>query len=65
MRSDTHRGMGLSVEDEFQYSKSDNSIDMRVQDKRGDLGVGWSIEFDGSSHFWACKNPTGATLIKR
>jgi hypothetical protein len=41
------------------------SIDMRVQDKRGDLGVGWSIEFDGPSHFSACKAPTVATLIKR
>jgi hypothetical protein len=63
--SDTLRGMGLSVEDEFQCPKSGYSIDMRVQDKRGDLGVGWAIEFDGPSHFLACKAPTGATLIKR
>jgi len=40
-------------------------INMRVQDKRGDLGVGWAIEFDGPSHFWACMAPTGATLITR
>ncbi len=57
--------MGLSVDDEFQCPKSGYSIDMRVQDKRGDLGVGWSIEFDGPSHFLACKATTGATLIKR
>jgi hypothetical protein len=63
--SDTLRGMGLSVEDEFQCPKSGYSIDMRVQDKRGDVGVGWAIEFDGPSHFLACKAPTGATMIKR
>jgi hypothetical protein len=48
--SDTLRGMGLWVEDEFQCPKSGYSIDMRVQDckdKRGDPGVGWAIEFDG------------------
>jgi hypothetical protein len=45
---------------------------MRVQDKRpkgtstsGDLVVGCAIDFDGPSHFLACKAPTGATLIKR
>ena len=63
--SDTLRGMGLSVEDEFQCPKSGYSIDMRVQDKRGDLGVGWAIEFDGPLHFLACKAPTVSTLIKR
>jgi len=70
--SDTLRGMGLSVEEEFQCPKSGYSIDMRVQDKRpqgtrtsGNFGVGWAIEFDGASHFLACKSPTGATLIKR
>jgi hypothetical protein len=63
--SDTLRGMGLSVQDEFQCPKSGYSIDMRVQDKRADFGVGWAIEFDGPSHFLACKSPTGATLIKR
>jgi hypothetical protein len=57
--------MGLSVEDEFQCPKSGYSIDMRVQDNHGDVGVGWAIEFDGPSHFLACKAPTGATLIKR
>ena len=57
--------MGLSVEDEFECPKSCYSIDMRVQDKRRHLGVGWAIEFDGPSHFLACKAPTGATLIKR
>jgi hypothetical protein len=35
--------MGLSVEDEFQCPKSGYSIDMRVQNKRGDLGVGWAM----------------------
>jgi hypothetical protein len=63
--SDTLRDMGLSVEDEFECPKSCYSIDMRVQDKRRHLGVGWAIEFDGPSHFLACKAPTGATLIKR
>jgi hypothetical protein len=63
--SDALRGMGLSVEDEFRCPKSGYSIDMRVQDKRGDFGVGWAIEYDGPSHFLACKAPTGATLIKR
>ncbi len=41
------------------------SLNMRVQDKRGDFWVGWAIEFDGASHFLGCKAPTGATLIKR
>jgi hypothetical protein len=70
--SDTLRGMGLSLVDEFRCPKSGYSIDMRVQDKRlqgtstgGDVDVGWAIEFDGPSHFLACKAPTGATLIKR
>ncbi len=66
--SDTLRGMGLWVEDEFQCPKSGCSIDMRVQDckdNRADLGVGWVIEFDGASHFLECKVPTGANLIKR
>jgi hypothetical protein len=69
--SDTLRGMGLSVEDEFRCPKSGYSIDMRVQDKRpqgtsaSDFGPGWAIEYDGPSHFLACKAPTGATLIKR
>jgi hypothetical protein len=53
--SDTLRGMGLWMEDEFQCPKSGYSIDMRVQDKRADLGVGLAIEFDGPSHFLACK----------
>jgi hypothetical protein len=63
--------MGLSVEDEFRCPKSGYSIDMRVQDKRpqgttqGDFGIGWPIDFDGPSHFLACKTPTGTTLIKR
>ena len=69
--SDTLRGMGLSVEDEFRCPKSGYSIDMRVQDKRpqgtsaSDFGPGWAIEYDGPSHFLSCKAPTGATLIKR
>ena len=70
--SDTLRGMGLSVEDEFRCPKSGYSIDMRVQDMSSqgtgtsdDFGVGWAIEFDGPSHFLACRSPTGATLMKR
>ncbi len=70
--SHTLRDMGLLVEDEFQCTKSGYSIDMRVQDKCpqgtrtiADVGVGWAIEFDGPSHFLACRAPTGATLIKR
>ena len=57
--------MDLSVEDEFRCPRSGYSIDMRVQDKCRDLGVGWAIEFDGPSHFLTCRAPTGATLIKR
>ena len=60
--SDTLRGMGRPVEDEFRCPKSGYSIDMRVQDKRPqgtstsrDFGVGWAIEFEGPSHFLACK----------
>jgi hypothetical protein len=60
--SDTPRGMGLLVEDEFLCPKSGYSIDMRVQDKCRDLGA---IEFDESSHFLACTAPTGVNLIKR
>jgi hypothetical protein len=72
--SDTLRDMRLLVEDEFRCPKSGYSIDMRVHDMRvhderrhntSDLGLGWAIEYDGPSHFLACKAPTGATLIKR
>ena len=51
--SDTLRGMGLSVEDDFRCPKSAYSIDMHVQDKHSqgtsasDFGRGWAIEYDG------------------
>jgi hypothetical protein len=48
--SDTLRVMGLLVEDEFRCSKSGAS-------------VGWAVEFDGPSHFWACKSPLGGALM--
>jgi hypothetical protein len=69
--SDALRGMGLWVEDEFRCAKSGYSIDMRVQDRRLDggsssgCGGGWAVEFDGPSHFLACRAATGATLMKR
>jgi hypothetical protein len=69
--SDALRDMGLWVEDEFGCAKSGYSIDMRVQDRRLD-GIsssgctgGWTVEFDVSSHFLACRAATGATLMKR
>ena len=55
--SNTLWGMGLSVEDEFRCPKSGYSIDMRVYDmhtiaKSGTgAASGWSVEFDGPSHF--------------
>ena len=68
--SDTLRGMGLTVEDEFRYPKSGYSIDMRVLDMRvngtrntGDA-AGWVVEFDGPSHFLTCRLPVGGTLMK-
>jgi hypothetical protein len=69
--SDTLRGMGLSVEDEFRCPKSGYSIDMRVRDMRANANsrtgaaVGWAVEFDGPSHFLACRSPVGSTLMKR
>jgi hypothetical protein len=64
--SDTLRGMGLSVEDEFRCPKSGYSIDMLVRDMSSKgADVGWALEFDGPSHFLACRSPTGATLMKR
>jgi hypothetical protein len=72
------RELGLSVHDEFRCPKSGYSIDMLVHAPRGGEegssigGKGvwgssqtWAIEFDGPSHFLACKAPTGATLMKR
>jgi hypothetical protein len=59
------------VEDEFRCAKYGHSIDMRVQDRRLDgdsssgCGAGWSVEFDGPSHFLACRVATGANLLKR
>jgi hypothetical protein len=69
--SDTLRGMGLSVEDEFRCPKSGYSIDMRVHDMRVNtksctwVAAGWAVEFDGPSHFLTCRLPVGGTLMKR
>ena len=69
--SDTLRGMGLSVEDEFRCAKSGYSIDMRVHDMRVNaksstgVAAGWAVEFDGPSHFLSCRLPVGGTLMKR
>jgi hypothetical protein len=71
--STTLRSMELCVEDEFHCPESGYSIDMMVQDMRaggsstsgGGAGSRWAVEFDGPSHFLACRAPTGATLIKR
>ena len=69
--SDTLRGMGLSVEDEFRCPKSCYSIDMRVHDMcvnaKSSTGAaaGWAVEFDGPSHFLTCRLPVGGTLMKR
>jgi hypothetical protein len=68
--SDTLRGMGLSVEDEFRCPKSGYSIDMRVHmclNEKSSTGAtaGWAVEFDGPSHFLSCRLPVGGTLMKR
>jgi len=69
--SDALRGMGLSVEDQFRCPKSGYSIDMRVHDMRVNAQsstaaeAGWAVEFDGPSHFLACRLPVGGTLMKR
>ena len=69
--SDTLRGIGLSVEDEFRCPKSGYSIDMRVHDLRVNAksstgaAEGWAVEFDGPSHFLTCRLPVGGTLMKR
>jgi hypothetical protein len=69
--SNTLRGMGLSVEDEFRCPKSGYSIDMRVHDKlvnaKSSTGAaaGWAVEYDGTSHFLSCRFPVGGTLMKR
>ena len=61
--SNTLRGIGLSVEDEFRCPKSGYSIDMRVHDLRADAksnigaAAGWAVEFDGPSHFLTCRLP--------
>jgi hypothetical protein len=68
--SDTLRGMGLSVEDEFRCPKSDYSIDMQVHDMRVNTksstgaAAGRVVEFDGPSHFLMCRLPVGGTLMK-
>jgi hypothetical protein len=64
--SDTLRGMGLSVEDEFRCPKSSYSIDMRVNAKSSTgAAAGWAVEFDGPSHFLTGRLPVGGTLMKR
>jgi hypothetical protein len=69
--SDTLRDMGLSVDDEFRCPKSGYSIDMRVHDtcisanSSTGASVVWAVEFDGPSHFLACRSPLGGTLMKR
>jgi hypothetical protein len=64
--SDTLRGMGLSVEDEFRCPKSGYSIDMRVNVKSSTgAAAGWAVEFDGPSHFLTGRLPVGGTLMKR
>ncbi len=63
--SDTLRGMGLSVEDEFRCPKSGCSIDMRVSAKSSTgPAAGWAVEFEWPSHFLTCRLPVGATLMK-
>jgi hypothetical protein len=64
--SDTLRGMGLSVEDEFRCPKSGYSIDMRVHAKSSTgAAAEWAVEFDGPSHFLTSRLPVGGTLMKR
>jgi len=73
--SETLRGMRLSVQDEAECPRSGYSFDMRVyntsvlgqsvEDSRHRAADGWVVEFDGPWHFFACRSPTGATLIKR
>ena len=69
--SNALRDMGLSVENEFRCPKSGYSIDMRVHDmcrranSSTEASVGWAVEFDGPSHFLACRSPLGGTLMKR
>ena len=61
--SDTLRGMGLFVEDEFRCPKSGYSVDMRVHDMRVNAkssrggchsAAGWAVDFDG---------PAGCQLV--
>ncbi len=67
--SDTLRGMGLLVEDEFRCPKSGYSIDMRVHEMcvnaKSSKGadVGWAVELDGAWHFLACRSQL-VTFIK-
>ena len=71
----TLRGMHMWVEDEVVCPRSGYSIDMWLHHSpvlqqsgkaswQGDKD-GWAVEFDGPTHFLACRAPTGATLIKR
>jgi len=63
------------VQDEAECPRSGYSFDMRVyntsvlgqsvEDSRQRAVDGWVVEFDGPSHFLACKTPMGSTLIKR
>ena len=73
--SEALRDMRLLVQDEAECLRSGYSFDMRVyntsvlgqsiEDSRRRAVDGWVVEFDGPSHFLACRTPTGATLIKQ
>ena len=69
--SDTLQGMGLLVKDEFRCPTSGYSIDMRVYDMRVNAksrtgaAAGWTVKFDGPSHFFTCRLLVGGTLMKR
>jgi hypothetical protein len=61
--------MGLSEEDQVRCPKSGYSIDMILHDSgRGMEGERsrstgtWAVEFDGPSHFFTSRAPTGGTL---
>ena len=73
--SDTLRGMGLWVEDEFRCPMSGYwiscSIDMRLHDmcvnamRITGAAAGWAVEVHGPSLFLTCRLPVGGTLMKR
>ena len=73
--------MGLAVEEAARCPRSGYSIDMLVRDKipalpgggvetgdgpgRGGAKKEWAVLLEGPSHFFECRAPTGATLLKR